>query len=266
MSRSFSFESFSLTDIQKEEFHQQGYLVIPKVLNTNDVNIFINTAKKELESPQKPYELEADLGYPEAPLKSGIGGSTVRRFLDAYNRKTLWQEWASNPSVLQALGELFSTSRICLSMAHHNCLMTKAPRYSSRTGWHQDFRYWSYEQSDLISAWLALGEENEINGAIHVVPKSHLLEFKAEQFDDDMFFREDMSENEQLLLDEKLITLNPGDLLLFHCNLLHRAGKNQTDQTKLALVYTYRTVLNKPVPNTRSSLRLDPIFNLDKLT
>ena len=60
-----------------------------------------------------------------------------------------------------------------MSRAHHNCLMTKHPRYGSMTGWHRDMRFWSFEREDLVSVWLALGEETIDNGALWFVPGSH---------------------------------------------------------------------------------------------
>jgi phytanoyl-CoA hydroxylase len=53
-----------------------------------------------------------------------------------------------------------------LSRAHHNCMMTKHPAYGSLTGWHRDFRYWSFERADMVSVWLALGTETNENGAL----------------------------------------------------------------------------------------------------
>jgi len=38
-----------------------------------------------------------------------------------------------------------------LSQAHHNCIMTKNPAFSSATGWHQDIRYWSFQKPELVS-------------------------------------------------------------------------------------------------------------------
>jgi phytanoyl-CoA hydroxylase len=47
--------------------------------------------------------------------------------------------------------------------------------------------------------------------------------------------------------------LNAGDVVFFHCNTLHSAGKNLTDQVKFSLVYTYRGASNLPLPGTRSA-------------
>jgi len=54
--------------------------------------------------------------------------------------------------------------RVLMSRAHHNCLMTKHPLYGSLTGWHRDIRFWSFEREDLVSVWLALGDETVDNG------------------------------------------------------------------------------------------------------
>ena len=48
---------------------------------------------------------------------------------------------------------------VVLSLAHHNCVMTKHPDFGTATGWHRDIRYWSYTRPDLISVWLALDME-----------------------------------------------------------------------------------------------------------
>ena len=60
-----------------------------------------------------------------------------------------------------------------MSQAHHNCVMTKNPGYSSETHWHQDIRYWSFQQPELVSVWTALGREHKGNGCLRVLPGSH---------------------------------------------------------------------------------------------
>jgi phytanoyl-CoA hydroxylase len=47
--------------------------------------------------------------------------------------------------------------------------------------------------------------------------------------------------------------LNAGDVVFFHCNTLHSAGKNLTDRVKFSLVYTYHGASNAPLPGTRSA-------------
>ncbi len=140
-----------------------------------------------------------------------------------------------------------------MSRAHHNCLMTKHPRYGSLTGWHRDIRYWSFEREDLVSVWFALGEEVVDNGALWFVPGSHTMAFEADCFDEARFFRADRADNAQLIRTAVSPRLAPGDLVFFHCNTLHSAGKNLSDAVKFSLVYTYHGERNAPRPGTRSA-------------
>lgn len=252
---------FTVTQAQRDTFENQGFIVIKGAVKKSSLGAMRALAEKELLEAKAPLELESTLAYPGAPTsEEEQGGRTPRRLLDAYNRQTLWRDWASNPQVLDLARSLLRTPTVSLSLAHHNCLMCKSPVFSSRTGWHQDIRYWSFQRPELINVWLALGDETYENGAIHVIPGSHKCTYLADQFDPDLFFRDDLDTNAYLLDKEQTINLEAGDVLVFDCKLLHRAGRNRTSQTKFSLVFTYRETKNKPRSGTRSSAREDVHF------
>jgi phytanoyl-CoA hydroxylase len=138
-------------------------------------------------------------------------------------------------------------------LAHHNCVMTKSPRFSSETGWHQDIRYWSFTQRQLVTVWLALGDEHPENGCLQVIPGTHRMTFAAEQFDTDLFFRPDLADNAGLVEQARPVELSAGDVLFFHCRTLHAASANHADQTKLSVVFTFRGEGNLPDPGSRSA-------------
>jgi phytanoyl-CoA hydroxylase len=143
--------------------------------------------------------------------------------------------------------------QIALSQAHHNCVMTKDPAYSSLTSWHRDIRYWSYERPELVSVWLALGEERPDNGCLIVLPGTHVMTFDTERLDAAQFLRTDVAANAELLRTQVQVELEPGDVLFFHCRLFHAAGSNRSAQTKFSMVFTYHAVDNQPLPGTRSA-------------
>lgn len=198
-------------------------------------------------------EYEADLHYPGAPPSREVpGGRTVRRLLQVYARHAMFRDWAAEPEVMARLAQLLGPELV-LSQAHHNSLMTKQPRYSSDTLWHQDIRYWSFEKPELVSVWLALGAERADNGALKFLPGSHKMDFAPPRFDAASFFRADPAENQALIATARLAELEAGDVVFFHCRTLHAAGRNQTERTKFSLVYTYHGADNHPLPGTRSA-------------
>lgn len=244
---------YSLCHAQIRELREKGYVVFRGFVPADGLWRLNRAARAQLASSADPLEFEADLRYPGAPQsRAASGGATVRRLLDAYARNPVFAQCAT-AQILREWMEIYFGERALMSRVHHNCLMTKHPRYGSLTGWHRDMRYWSFERDDLVSVWLALGEERIDNGALWFVPSSHGLAFEVDRYDESLFFRTDRPDNAEIILTGESPHLAPGDAVFFHCNTLHSAGRNLTDAVKLSLVFTYYGGSNSPKPGTRSA-------------
>ncbi len=238
---------------QVQALRERGFVVVPGLVSPERCDEIRRVAQEQLEAAAAPLEFEADLRYPGAPdSKDAPGGHTVRRLLDAYSRHPSYRQWATSPEVAGWM-ELYFGEEPVLSRVHHNCMMTKHPTYGSLTGWHRDVRYWSFERDDLVSVWLALGPETVENGGLWFVPGSHNAPFTSASFDNAKFFRSDVPENQTWIDKATSPTLQKGDVVFFHCNTLHSAGQNQSDDVKFSLVYTYHGASNVPLPGTRSA-------------
>lgn len=236
-----------------DQFQRDGFLIVRRFAPEATCEAMKALALRQLAAAIAPLEYEAQVRYPGAPESlDAPGGRTVRRLLQASSRDALFRHWASAPELAARLHQLLGP-RVELSQAHHNCVMTKNPAFSSATGWHQDIRYWSFQKPELVSVWLALGAEHRENGCLWLVPGSHRLEIRADQFDQHRFFRTDLAENRAILQSQVAAELDEGDVLFFHCRLLHAAGRNETAQTKLAAVFTYHAADNRPLAGTRSA-------------
>jgi phytanoyl-CoA hydroxylase len=242
---------------QVNHFHRHGYLKLEQFCPTQLWQSMLATSLQHLQQRVAPYELESELQYPGAPAQNAQGSETIRRLKQAFDRDRVFAEWATHQTLSTVLSALmpqrYQKYPNYLVRAHHNCIMTKQPTFSSDSWWHQDLRYWRYTDGELISAWLALGNERPDNGCLQVIPASHRLSFNNEQFDDELFFRQDLSQNKALLKQAQYIELNAGDVVLFHCRLLHAATRNHTNQRKLAVVFTYRNQLDAPIEGSRSA-------------
>lgn len=243
----------SVTERGLSEFSQNGYLVVRGLFDGGIANDARAAAQAMLDPLLGPAEFEADVGYPGAPpSRLAQGGLTPRRLLHAYSRCELFRAMAASSAMGSWLqGLLGGVPR--LSQSHHNCIMTKSPGYSSSTDWHQDIRYWSFERADLISAWIALGTERASNGGLRVLPGSHVLDLADDRYDAARFLRGDVEANAALIASAVDVNLEAGDVLFFHCRLFHAAGRNDTDATKLSMVFSYHDETNRPVRGSRSA-------------
>lgn len=236
-----------------EQFRQQGYVIARRLAPSALVAEMRRVTTRHLAERIEPLELEAALGYPGAPpSRAAEGGDAIRRLRQAYDRAPVFRAWLGHEGLVARLRQLLG-STVLMPRAHHNCVMTKHPRYSSDSLWHQDIRYWRYSRAELVTAWLALGEEHAENGGLQLIPGSHRMEFAADSFDDALFFRSDLPRHQRLLAAARAVHLQPGDVLFFHCRLLHAATRNYRQEPKYAAVFTFRHPEDRPIPGSQSA-------------
>jgi phytanoyl-CoA hydroxylase len=234
-------------------FQRDGFVIARELADAELVQRMRSVTDRALQEECGPIEYEADLQYPGAPVsKAEHGGGTVRRLKQAHSRGYVFTEWLLDAGLNRRLRQLLGNAVVC-PLAHHNCVMTKHPDFSSDTGWHQDIRYWSYQRPELISVWLALVPENERNGCLQVIPGSQRWSIRPEQLDQASFFRSDLAENQALIAGKRFVELQPGDVLFFHARTLHAASRNDTHETKYSVVFTFRPADNPPLPGSRSA-------------
>ncbi|PLY08064.1 MAG: phytanoyl-CoA dioxygenase family protein [Arcobacter sp.] len=237
-----------LSQEQLDKFKEDGFLVIKDFAEQELCDKILNKAKEHLEKKQAPIESEQEY------MNLDDDFITVRRLRQVYDREAIFKEWMTNTKIKPILRQVLNDTPI-LTLAHHNSIMTKLPHESTRTFWHQDRRYWHFENDDLVSVWLSLGDEFLENGLLEFIPASHKINFSKERFDEDSNFLDDNEENKKLIKTKVHENLSKGDIVLFHCKTLHHASRNISDEAKISFVYTVRAQSNKPLKNTRSDYK-----------
>jgi len=249
----------TLTPLQLQEFRQNGFLILPNFLEVHRCEAILDVAKAHLKHHIEP--IETELGYNAKSLEyrrdvtdysSTKKESQIRRLRQVYDRDILFKEWMENEKIRPILKQVLD-DEVVITTAHHNSIMTKMPSPYSETAWHQDRRYWSYSDDNLVSVWLALGEENFENGVLEFIPKSHTMQFLPEQFGEKEYFLEDNPINMSLIETKVSTNLEAGDVVLFHCKLLHRANRNSTKKPKISFVYTVKGEQTKSIEGSRSA-------------
>ena len=237
-----------LTPQQLEKFHEDGFLVLKNFAPHQLCNEILEKAKEHLSKKLAPIESEQEY------MNINEDEITVRRLRQVYDREEVFRDWMTNQEIRPILKQILKDTPV-LTLAHHNSIMTKLPKESTRTYWHQDRRYWNFENDNLVSVWLSLGNEFLENGLLEFIPGSHKMNFGADRFDEKSNFLDENEENIKLIHQRTYTNLEKGDVVLFHCKTLHHASKNTTDTPKISFVYTVRAQSNKPIKDTRSDFK-----------
>lgn len=234
-----------LTSSQIKQFNTDGFLVLKNFADLELCEEILAKVEEHLKEKVSPIESEQEY------LQNGDTKVTVRRLRQVFEREGVFKTWMLYPKIRGVLKTLLNDTPV-LVLAHHNSIMTKMPQESSRTSWHQDARYWHYENDNLISIWLALDDEYLENGLLEFIPGSHKMRFEKEQFDAQSNFIDEHPKNKELIQTRVHTNLSRGDVVLFHCKTLHHANKNTTDKPKISFVYTTKGLHTNPIKNTRS--------------
>ena len=235
-------------------FAAQGVVILRAFAGAEQVNAIREAAMQCLQTRHEPLELEASLAYPGAPISTDLpGGQTIRRLRGMVARAPIFMDWATDTHLIEMMRVLLGSHRVTLTQVHHNSLMTKQPSFSSDTLWHRDVRYWSFARPQLVSCWLALGEENPANGGLGFIPFSQTANLPEAAFDAREFLLPHHPAAAPWVETAEFPTLAAGDVVLFDARTFHAASRNTTMATKYSLVMSYHASDNLPLQDSRSA-------------
>ena len=175
------------------------------------------------------------------------------------NKTHLALTWADalirHPAILDAVEQIIGPDILCWGSG----FFIKNARDPSFVSWHQDSTYWGLEPSDIVSAWVALSESVPENGAMRVVPCTHLMDQVPHR---DTFASDNLLSRGQeiaVTVDESkavALVLQPGQMSLHHVRLIHGSEPNGSDRRRIGFVIRYLPTHVRQVVGMRDSATL----------
>jgi hypothetical protein len=108
---------------------------------------------------------------------------------------------------------------------------------------HRDLPYWLPDADDarrMITVLLALDDAATENGALEVLPGSHLIEELPFRQSDLEFERNELDAEQMDLSTMVPVEMAAGSAVFFGPMLVHRSGANRASSDRRALLYTYQ--------------------------
>lgn len=158
------------------------------------------------------------------------------------NKPHLVFGWANelihNPRILDAVEDLLGPDLLVWGSG----FFIKEPHDPAYVSWHQDSTYWGLSHPDIVTAWVALSVSDRLNGAMRVMPGSHLKDQLPHK---DTFARDNLLTRGQEVaveVDEKQavdMILSPGEMSLHHVRLVHGSEPNRADFRRIGFAIRY---------------------------
>lgn len=231
--------SYQLSTQQLGQYREQGFYLYPGLFRQDEVQKLIRFAQ----SDQK-------MADNTTGRKDAEGNQTK---LSLWNDppENLFGQFSRSPRLVNVASQILEEE----VYHYHSKMMLKEAKTGGAWEWHQDYGYW-YNYGclypRLVSCLIALDRADRSNGCLQVIPGTQKMGRidhgkTGEQTGADME-RVDAALQQQPI---HYVEAEPGDVLFFDCNLLHRSDANRSERSRWSLICCYNARSNSPYKESR---------------
>jgi len=207
-----------LTDAEVAQYREQGYV--------SPIRVMSEEAAHSLRTQLEAFERTAG-----GPLRGELRHKSHLLF-------KFLSDVVHRARILDAIEDLYGPNLLCWSTN----FFIKEARTPAFVSWHQDSTYWGLSSPDVVTAWVAFTPSDDTNGAMQMIPGSHLI--------DQVPHRDTFAENNLLTRGQEIavevdeskavrLDLRPGEMSLHHVRIVHGSPPNPSNDRRIGFAIRY---------------------------
>ncbi|MEE2657997.1 MAG: phytanoyl-CoA dioxygenase family protein [Candidatus Latescibacterota bacterium] len=216
----------SLAQAQIESFRRDGYLIYGNLLGGNQLEELrseYDHAFEEARESARYRNLSAAEGAAQRHDKGA--DEEMLQIMQMCERSLAFRQLLYHEPILDVVEDLIGPN---IQLFHDQALF-KPANTGGAIHWHQDNAYWQCLPANLVSCWLTLDDVNVENGAMHLLPGSHLMRTDHERGDVLLDAADNLDTSGAVIVD-----LPAGGAMFHHCQTLHFTPPNRTERQRRA--------------------------------
>ncbi|MDV6034123.1 MAG: phytanoyl-CoA dioxygenase family protein [Phycisphaera sp. RhM] len=242
--------STPISPLDREHYQRDGFLLRKSLFDAQEIDLLHRSAREDKQLDDHAFG-RAD----------GEGG-TVRLSLWNHPGQGIYGAFARCHRMVDTAEQLLNDE----PYHYHSKMIMKDARVGGAWAWHQDYGYWYANgvlTPNLVSAFIAVDPATRENGCLQVIRGSHHCGRIHHQLTGDQAGA-DVERVTEILKRMELVhvEMDPGDVLFFHSNLLHRSDQNKSAHPRWSMICCYNAKSNDPYKDSHHP-RYTPINRLD---
>lgn len=233
----------ALSDAQIDDFRARGYLRIGPLLDGETVEVLRSEYDRVFaEARQSNRFRNLSISDTDALEDKLHAQEQMLQIVQVCERSMAFRQLLYDPRILDIAEDLIGPN---IQLFHDQALY-KPAHHGGAVFWHQDNAYWRCHPAQLVSCWLTLDDVDASNGAMHLIPESHLRGLgdqheRAQSTGALLDAHEHVDEAQSVVVD-----LPAGGALFHHCQTMHYTPPNHTPRQRRAFA------IHLMPPGTRS--------------
>ncbi len=227
-----------LSAAQIQQYKESGFLILKSLFTVNEVDRLKQFAR-------------ADIEPSEVMVKGDLGGNQTKLRMWNSAEEDLYGMFSRNERLVDNVEAIFGEPVYVYSSK----MILKNAKEGGAWEWHQDYGYWyNYGclMPTMMSCTIAIDKATKENGCLQVLRGSQ----KTGRINHDRINEQTVVNDEVLQaaierFELEYVEMEPGDVLFFDGNILHRSDSNNSDFNRWSYIVSYNTVSNKPFKKVR---------------
>ncbi|EDO48545.1 predicted protein [Nematostella vectensis] len=224
--------NLALTDEQKQQFEEEGYLIINDVLDKEHIQR-MKDALDECEERAK--HLEKSTNHLTLDPMSIPGNSLLQRVHIPSLLFPVFEETIKNEKILDIVSDLIGPNIRYIRQDKVNVKHPKGTGFPIK--WHQDWAFNPHTNQDLVMICISIDDTNIENGCLQVVPKSHKGPLLSHYRDGE--FASAINDHRFDPSKAKHLEVPSGGISLHHVSSIHGSAINRSKNKRRLYVYQY---------------------------
>ncbi len=223
-----------LADDQVKRFQEDGFLIIPQLFDTDEMDIVRQAARNDHAFKQNAHDLkDSEGGIAKLVLWNKAG-------------EDVFGTVARSPRIVDTMEQLLGDE----VYHYHSKMSIKEPYVGGAWEWHQDYGYWYLNgclYPDMGSALIAVDHNTKANGCLQLLKGSHKMgRIEHGRYGEQTGADPERTDAAKKVQELVYAELAPGDVLFFHSNTLHCSDANKSPDPRWSLLCCYNTKHNNP--------------------
>lgn len=211
------------------DYERDGFIRIRKFLNAADL--------AQLKTEIDRYSCRVLPGLPEADRVMEADGKSVRNLWRMEKHDRFFDELSKRDGIVSTIGPLVHGKPVLVGAETFN----KPAKIGSAVPAHQDNAYFCQMPPDVLTVWIAVDAVTLENGPIYYVKGTHKLGMLPHKPSGVTGNSMGLAEMPQVNESDKFCgTLDPGDALIHHCQIIHYSAPNKSDHPRCGFLLVYR--------------------------